>query len=66
MNIVAKQRSNLLSKTVDGTSSLGFHAMREPTEWRMPYGQELAGENPDHREDFEHLLKSAVKGQKEA
>lgn len=63
---MAKQRTALAFSTIDGTSTGKFHAMKEPTEWRLPHEQELAGENPDHREDFDRLLTSAVKGQKEA
>ena len=60
---MAKKRTTLGSSTIDGTSLGKFHALSEATDWHVPHEQELAADNPDHREDFEHLLTSAVKGQ---
>ena len=63
---MAKQRIVLASSTVGGTSVQSFHALKEATEWHLPDEQGLAGEPPEHREDFKRLLEPAVKGRKEA
>lgn len=54
------------SPTVDGTSVREFHALKQATEWRLSREQRLDVDNPDHKEDFNRLLTSAVQGQKEA
>ena len=63
---MAQKQNDLASSTIGGTSARKFHALKEATEWHLPDEQRPTGENPEHREAFERLVESAIKGKKEA
>lgn len=59
-----KRENKTTRNSVDGTSGAKLHDVKEATEWHMPPQQADVTSNPQHREDFDALVATAVKGKK--